>query len=69
MKLKILTLNLMSRLVRYNHNHIYNIGKMARFDETDQLILSLATTIIILTTYIIILTVNFVHDLLNVTMA
>jgi len=36
MKLKILTLNPMSRLVRYNHNHIYNIGKMARFDETDQ---------------------------------
>jgi len=37
--------------------------------QINQLILSLATTIIILTTYIIILTVNFVHDLLNVTMA
>lgn len=28
--------NPMSRLVHYNHNYIYSIGKMARFDETDQ---------------------------------
>lgn len=26
----------MSRLVHYNCNHIYNIDKMAQFDETDQ---------------------------------
>lgn len=28
--------NPMSQLVHYNDNHIYNVGKMARFDETDQ---------------------------------
>lgn len=28
--------NPMSRLVYYNYNHIYNIDKMAQFDETDQ---------------------------------
>ena len=37
---------------------------MARFDETDQLILPLS-----LITTITRLTINFVHDLLNVTMA
>jgi len=28
--------NPVSQLVHYNRNHIYNIDKMAQFDETDQ---------------------------------
>lgn len=28
--------NSVSQLVHYNRNHIYNIDKMAQFDETDQ---------------------------------
>lgn len=38
--------NPVSRLVHYNHNHMYNIDKMAQFDETDQ-----SVDIIIIITY------------------